>query len=375
MRILMASVVVALAAGSARAQEKPAEAPRRSIDVVFCIDRSGSMSGVIATAKQKIWGIVNEIARARPLPRVRIGLIGYGSADQDIKLFKLTDDLDQVYQDLMTFQTDMGGDEWVGWALMKAHKEMPWSTEKNALKVIFMVGNETARQGHPEVMFDKTAPEAVKDGILVNTIYCGTPSAEEEKSWREVSALADGKYAVIDLSGGAVTIESPFDKELAGFNEQINATYVPYGAKGSEGQQKQQAQDANSNANGGSSNMAQRAWQKCNGTYCNDQWDLVDACRGKDFKLESVKDEELPEAMRKMTIEERKAYVARKTAERDELQKKVKEVYEKQRAFVDSEMKKRNLTADSAFDEAVRKTVREQAEKKEFKFEDASASK
>ncbi len=371
-KLLAASVLVVLAASAAPAQEAPVAPKRRSIDLVFAIDRSGSMSAVIDTAKQKVWAIVNETARARPLPRLRIGLIGYGSGEAEVKLFPLTDDLDEVYKNLMTFQTDMGGDEWVGWALQRAHKDMPWSPEKDALKIVFMVGNETAKQGRPEVMYDQTAPAAIKDGIQVNAIYCGTPGPDEAATWKEVASLADGRYAVIDLSGGAVTIETPFDKELAAFNEQINATYLPYGKKGQESQAKQQEQDRNSGANGGEANLGQRAWQKCNGTYNNDSWDLVDACKNdKEFKLEAVKDEDLPEALRKMTVEERKAHVAKMTADREALQAKVKAVYEKQRAWTMEEMKKRNLTADSAFDEQVRRTVREQAEKKAFKFEDA----
>src|SRR5688500_8491485 len=64
----------------AAAAVKPAEDKPR-IDVVFCIDCSGSMGGVIETAKQKVWAIVNETARAKPSPELRIGLIGYGNAN------------------------------------------------------------------------------------------------------------------------------------------------------------------------------------------------------------------------------------------------------------------------------------------------------
>ena len=35
------------------------------------------MSGLIEGAKQKIWGIANEILASEPTPNLRIGLIGY----------------------------------------------------------------------------------------------------------------------------------------------------------------------------------------------------------------------------------------------------------------------------------------------------------
>src|SRR4051812_1456111 len=62
------------------------------VDIVFCIDRSGSMSGVIETAKKKVWSIVNEVAKAKPSPVLRIGLIGYGSGERLTHELALTDD-------------------------------------------------------------------------------------------------------------------------------------------------------------------------------------------------------------------------------------------------------------------------------------------
>jgi hypothetical protein len=189
MRGWMIALVAGIAAMPAAAETPE---PRRGhVDLVFCVDRSGSMSQVIDTAKQKIWSIVNDVARLKPVPVLRIGLVGYGSGNSDIKFFGLTDDLDKVYENLMTFRTDMGGDEWVGWSLQQAAERMEWSPEKNALKIIFMVGNETAEQGAPS--YTETAPAAIARDIMVNAIYCGNPGAGEEKTWREVATLADGK--------------------------------------------------------------------------------------------------------------------------------------------------------------------------------------
>ena len=66
--------------------------------MVICIDRSGSMQQVIDTAKQKVRSIVNDIAKVRPTPALRIGLIWYSSADKDFRFFDLTEDLDSVYR-------------------------------------------------------------------------------------------------------------------------------------------------------------------------------------------------------------------------------------------------------------------------------------
>src|ERR1043165_5364898 len=69
------------------------------IDVVFVLDTTGSMSGLIEGAKQKIWAIANQIASAKPHPVVRMGLVAYRDRGDEYitKLTALTDDLDAVY--------------------------------------------------------------------------------------------------------------------------------------------------------------------------------------------------------------------------------------------------------------------------------------
>jgi Mg-chelatase subunit ChlD len=47
------------------------------VDVVFVLDTTGSMSGLIDAAKEKIWSIASTMAAAQPTPEIRIGLVGY----------------------------------------------------------------------------------------------------------------------------------------------------------------------------------------------------------------------------------------------------------------------------------------------------------
>ncbi len=42
----------------------------RTIDLAICLDTSGSMSGLIEAAKQKLWAIVNDLALVEPTPRL-----------------------------------------------------------------------------------------------------------------------------------------------------------------------------------------------------------------------------------------------------------------------------------------------------------------
>ena len=359
-RTLIAMALMGLCASNLMAQDGP---PRGKVDVVFCVDRSGSMDRVIETAKRKIWTIVNEVAQQKPTPILRIGLIGYGSADQDIKFFPLSTDLDKVYENLSTFRCDMGGDEWVGWALLQAVNRMEWAAERKSLKMIFMVGNETAMQGTEANFYTKTAPQALKKDITVNAIYCGKPNPEEEKTWRELAALSDGLYSQIDLSGGEVTIQTPQDKALVDLNQKLNATYLPFGRLGAAGKDKQMEADRKTAGAGAAPAEAARTVAKANAVYNNKAWDLVDACKEKEFDLNKLKTEDLPQEMQKMTPEERKAHLDKMNKERETIQKEIVKVSAERQKFIDAEMKKQNLSADQSFDAAVRRTIQEQAAK------------
>src|SRR6266498_4936548 len=98
-RFLWAGAAVALSAlvmpGAAQGQEaKGAEKPK--VEVVFCLDTTGSMGGLIDAAKQKIWAICNQIAAGNPTPRLRVGLVAFRDRGDDYitKVHDLTDDLD-----------------------------------------------------------------------------------------------------------------------------------------------------------------------------------------------------------------------------------------------------------------------------------------
>jgi hypothetical protein len=355
----------------ARAHEEPATQPtdRPTIDVVFCIDCSGSMGGVIETAKQKVWAIVNEVAKAKPAPVLRIGLYGYGNGEGPFRKFELTDDLDEVYKNLMTFKDEGWGSEYVGLVIHRATDEMNWATGKQVLKVIYVVGNETARQGPEQFDYSKTAPAAIAKDIVVNAIYCGnTDYQNATPTWMEIARLADGQYMEIAGEGGGIVLATPFDPELATLNARLNATYLGYGARAETGAANQLAQDSNAAGLGGAV-LAERAMAKSAAQYQNAGWDLVDAVKQADFDFAKLKDEELPKELRDLPADQRRAFVDAKARERDDVRKQIQDLATQRNAFVAEEIKKQGLKGDAAFEEAVKKSIVQQAEKKGFTFD------
>src|SRR5262245_17127481 len=381
-RISLAAVCVAVAAAlpsKSDADERAAHGPvpprgerpvveRRPIDLVLCLDTSGSMTGLIHAARQKMWEVVNELASAKPMPRLRVALLTYGSPGNDatghvILQTDLTEDLDTVSEKLFALGT-VGGDEYVGRVVRHALDRLSWAG-RDAAKIVFVAGNESADQ-------DRVAPfrDVVRDaaarGIRVNSIYCGNPDDADAPGWREVAALGRGRFASIDHDHGTVAVVTPYDAELEALSRKINATYVAYGKDADKAAERQRAQDANAATTPASG--AARAESKASGLY-RAAWDLVDRMDEPGFDLAKVPVEELPEEMRKMDAAARGDYLAKKKAERAEIQARIKELGAKRQAHVKEEMEKKGLDDSKALDRAVREAVREQAGEQGFKFE------
>jgi hypothetical protein len=237
------------------------------------------------------------------------------------------------------------------------------------MKVIYVVGNETAHQGPAEFDYTKTAPAAIAKGIMVNAIYCGDYDyATAPPTWKEFAKLADGTYMEIAGQGGAVTVATPFDQQLTDLSGKLNTTYVGYGMQRGDKLAQQAANDQQA-ARYNLSSAADRAGSKASAQYYNGNWDLVDAIRSKDFDLKKLNDEELPDELRKLKPEERAAYIEKKSKERDEISAQIKGLAAKRDAYIKEEVQKKGLDTNKAFDQAVQKSITEQAAKNGFEFE------
>ncbi len=371
MLIAMAILVAAAACQGAEAKAPEAKA-KKHIDLVICLDTSGSMRGLIESAKQKLWAVVNELATAKPRPALRVALYHYGNSGLSRQsgwvqqLAKLTDDLDAIYGKLFPLRTN-GGTEYVSRVVRAATNELDWNMDKGTLRVIFVAGNEAATQDKTYPL-QETCKAAASKGIIINTIFCGSESSGRRTGWEDAAKWADGRYAAIDQNRGTVVVKTPYDTKLAELSGKLNRTYVTYGRGGEAGAAMQKAMDGSA-ASLSPSAAAERAQSKASGLYVNAKWDLVDATKKGKVKLEDLAEAELPEEMKKMTVEQRKAHVARQTKLRTELQKQIQALSAKRSEHVKKEMAKQGLSEKHSLDAALRAAVRAQAEQKDFKFQ------
>src|SRR5262245_5175384 len=210
-RILLSGLLLSLAAVTVRAESpQDAKPGPKPIDVVICLDVSNSMDGLIASAKHKLWDIVNDLAKAQPTPELRVALYSYGNNGYDPKVgwvrkdLDLTTDLDEIYRKLNALSTN-GGEEYVARVCRDALNEQKWSAAPDALKIIFVCGNEPASQD-PQVKLADVAALGKKQGVIINPIYCGNAADGDATDWKQFAALAGGRFANINQDRGAVAI-------------------------------------------------------------------------------------------------------------------------------------------------------------------------
>jgi hypothetical protein len=344
---------------------------RPNVDLAICLDISGSMDGLIDSAKARLWSVVNDLATAKPVPQLRVALLTYGCDAYDpatgwvVVDAPLTEDLDLISQKLFALRTN-GGTELVGRVVDKAARSLEWSTDPNALKIIIVAGNEGADQDK-EVLYQAASKTSIEKGVIVNSIFCGSATDPIAVAWGEVAKLADGQFLCIDQSTGAAIAETPFDAQLGVLSSTINTTYLPVGSTGRVAWANQAAQDANAAGLGGGA-AAQRCQTKGGELYDNRQWDLVDGCAKGTMKLEEIKDEELPEEMRGKTLDEKRAILAKHEAKRKAVQDEIHQLQVKRDAFVAAESEKRAAAQGATLDDALKSAIRTQATQKGMRF-------
>ena len=368
----LAFAFTAFAKDAIKPETPPAKKPL--VQIAVLLDTSGSMEGLIEQAKGQLWKIVNEFLKAKQdgqTPEVQVALYEYGKTSLSREsgwvrqIVPLSTDLDQISEELFALKTN-GGDEYCGWVIKDAVANLAWSSDPHVYRAILIAGNEPFTQG--PVNYADSCKAAIARGIIVNTIHCGNEAEGINTKWKDGATLADGKFMVIDHNRAVVHIEAPQDKEIAKLSAQLNKTYIAYGASGRVAAARQSAQDQNvATLAPASGAVVQRAVAKSSVNYDNSSWDLVDAAKNQSFKLEEVKKDALPAEMQKLSEAERKQFVETKSKERGELQAKIQTLNSEREKYVAAQRKSQSAT--NTLDMVVIGTVREQAQKRQFKFE------
>ncbi len=285
---------------------------RETIDIVFCLDLSGSTNGLIDDVRERMWEIINEVNSYRPAPEFRIGVVGFsrpsfGAKNGYVKVLQdLTGDFDKLCHELYKLKPSIEkGDQLVGEALKVSIKQMSWADNDKSLKVIYLVGNGMVNLGYNN--YREACDLAVSKGIIINTIYCRTRNNAERElpGWREIARLSNGEqYDMFIHKRTPMVLTSPDPSVFREIALRFHETYLYYGESGTERYKIMASNDKNAMM-ANEMTYESRIFYKISDRYQYHQqsWDIVDYLKMSNPGPEAIQMEYLPDSLKFKTPE------------------------------------------------------------------------
>jgi hypothetical protein len=337
------------------------------IQVAILLDTSSSMSGLISQTRTELWSVINALSDAKKAnvqPIFEVALYEYGQSETPMfsrqirKISSFTSDFDQISESLFALETN-GGEEYSGAVINEATNELLWSNTSDDLKVIFIAGNEPFDQG--PIPFQEAISKARNDGIIINTIHCGDRNKGIRGKWQDGAILGAGEFFSIDQNQEVTYIETPFDKQIAQYNLDLNETYLPYGSNGKAGSQRQKAEDKNAHQNRKS--YISRSLSKSSSYYSNATWDLIDASESTSFDLSTIPEEALPAILQNKSKAEQEAIITSYKEKRASIKTEMNILKKKRLNFLS---KSQDDTIQNTLGASIIKALKKQAAQRSF---------
>jgi hypothetical protein len=297
----------------------PVASNGKKIDVVFAIDTTESMSGLIDGAKRTVWGIAGHIRDTNPQADIHVGLVAYRDVGDDYvtRDFQLTSDLDGMFAELSSYRAAGGDDipEDVAAGLYDAVYKMQW--RDGAKKIVFLVGDAPPASRGDVPRYDVIAREAASRDIIINTIRCGTEVPGTAEAWQEIASLGHGEYSTIAADGGVHQVATEYDAKMAEISGRIDSTTVILGA---DRRAAYEGKMAAAKAAPVEAQAERGAYYGAMGSGASrDDGDAVSAVANGRVTVDGIAADALPPELQHLTKDELKAEMSRRADERKAL--------------------------------------------------------
>ncbi len=333
----------------------PVPSERHQIDVVFAIDTTGSMGGLIDGAKRTVWSIANHIRETDENADLRIGLVAYRDVGDEYitRDFALSTDLDAVFAELSSYQAAGGGDtpEDVDAALDDTLHKMRW--RGGAKKLVFLVGDAPPASRGDVPTFDVLAREAGAKQIVINTIRCGSDQ-QTASTFQQIASLGRGEFSTIHQDGGVQQVATPYDAKMAELSERIDRSAVIVGEDSVRSHYEGKMAVANAAPPAAKADRASY-YAKKPAKGRSDE-DLVGGYATGAIALDGVKQAELPAELRGLDKPALKAELEKRSDDRKKAQHEISELAKQRDAYLKDQAK----TGAGGFDDQVKATVEKQ---------------
>lgn len=294
--------------------------------IALCVDFSKSTQEISTAVRDNLWELYNEFSEQHPNTKLEIAIIGYSSKMFGKKsgyvkvLSTFQDDPQDVFEYINKKKLNSSlPDNNIGIALNTCLKELSWDDNESVKKQIFAIGNGPIKDSYS--MAKKVCSKAKKKNILIHILYVIHKTKDKSFGyWNHLSELSGGKIKTIVsryLNGNVGGETQTNLGRIAGENDLMNSTYIPYGNAGNSKLEQMKAIDEQSKLFG-KKVIGNRALYKSSPYYQRKQskWDLVDLSTTKAVNYSQLNKSLLPKYMQNMSPLEMKSIIKQKAAER-----------------------------------------------------------
>ncbi|HNR20637.1 MAG TPA: VWA domain-containing protein [Bacteroidia bacterium] len=212
---------------------------RTKLEVVFCIDMSGSTNGVIEDFRNNYWQLIKNINTSTN-GSVRIGIIGYarpsfGATSSYIKIFSdLTEDFEALSYSINQLKINIEkGDQFIPAVIYTATLGLNWSEDEKTKKIVFLVGNGKVQTGKFD--FRKACDIAKEKNVIIYPVNClqKTVAPVDAGLWKAIATQTGGEFESISVSAKErVYSIAGIHADVADFNKKLASTFIYYGGDG-----------------------------------------------------------------------------------------------------------------------------------------------
>lgn len=352
----------------------PAEpAVHRKIQLAFCLDATGSMSELIAAAKEKIWSITSSIAQSDSTVDLEIAFVFYRDRGDVFvtRLIPLSQEIDSLYSILMDIEADGGGDlpESVNEALHVAVNKLKWDGNDSVYKTIFLVGDCPPHMNyHDDVKYPVSCAAANKKGITINTILMGE-NHEARRIWNELKNCSNGSFMQVGMNANNFEIGTPYDDSIDIYQRQLDDTRLYYGYNASaNGYKHMNAEKISKGSTKAISAKRAEFYNTAKGEkvyYGTYEW--INDTKSNSKLIDTINVKQLPDKFKGMTREQIKAETARMIAERNTFTTKIKFYTAMRDSFIKQELEKKDSSeVQGSFNNIVFENIKSQAADKKI---------
>ena len=177
------------------------------LDLLFCLDCTGSMSDEIERIQKTMMQIVAKFNALPGKPKTRWGLVQYRDHGDDYvtRVHDFTDDVGLFQKQLDACKAGGGGDtpESVNDALDKAVENVSWD-RGDAIRLVFLIGDASPHMDYAnDVKYTESMQKAQRRAIKIYPLAASGLDKTGELIFRQLAQYTLGRFLFISYGSGA----------------------------------------------------------------------------------------------------------------------------------------------------------------------------